>query len=119
MANDSFQRTIEDLQITGDVGVVGRETATPSPGSELSSALFTAMAVLHAKNIHGRLEPRFEGPLICVVEAVEKPSDCTFFPRFIGPLRVKWLLVPLSLGRGHGALQALRLQAKEDARRRF
>jgi len=37
MASDSFQRTIEDLQITGDVGVVmGRETVTPSPGSELN-----------------------------------------------------------------------------------
>jgi hypothetical protein len=36
MASESFERTIEATSITQDVGIVmGRETVTPSPGSEL------------------------------------------------------------------------------------
>ena len=37
MASDTFDRTIEGLQITGDVGIVmGRETVTPAKASELA-----------------------------------------------------------------------------------
>lgn len=37
MASDRFERTIEGLQITGNVGVVmGRETVTPAAGSQLA-----------------------------------------------------------------------------------
>lgn len=37
MASDTFQRTIEAVQITDNVGIVmGRETVAPSPGSQLA-----------------------------------------------------------------------------------
>lgn len=36
IASDSFERTVEAVQITGDVGIVmGREVVTPTPTSEL------------------------------------------------------------------------------------
>lgn len=38
LASETFERTIEGLQVTDDVGIVmGRETVTPSAGSQLAN----------------------------------------------------------------------------------
>lgn len=60
IAAEAFDRTVEDVAITRDVGVVmGRETFTPAPGSELARMYGTRPLARRYTNIYVRRAGRW------------------------------------------------------------